>query len=169
MIQITAAHGKTYTLHLKEKGFILDDQDNQVHTWDLVAQNTHRYHAIFQGRSYSLEMVRADRDTKTFEVTVNGRPYTLTAKDRFDLLLEKLGMDKATANTLDDLKAPMPGLVLDVLVKAGDTVVAGDKLIVLEAMKMENILKATAPARIQSVKVAKGDNVQKAQVMILFE
>ena len=64
------------------------------------------------------------------------------------------------------LKAPMPGLVLRILVAAGDPVTAGMPLLALEAMKMENELRATAPGVVGAVRVAAGDAVEKGQVLL---
>ena len=67
------------------------------------------------------------------------------------------------------LKAPMPGLVVRVQAREGDTVTAGAGLIVLEAMKMENELKAAAPGVVKSVRVAPGEAVEKGQVLVEFD
>ena len=67
------------------------------------------------------------------------------------------------------LRAPMPGLVVRVEAKPGDRVAAGAGLVVLEAMKMENELKAPGPARVKSVRVAAGQAVEKGQVLVEFE
>ena len=71
--------------------------------------------------------------------------------------------------TAEVLRAPMPGLVVRVQAQAGDRVAAGAGLVVLEAMKMENELKAPGPARIKSVRVAPGQAVEKGQVLVEFE
>ena len=77
-------------------------------------------------------------------------------------------MDLLTSNKASDLKAPMPGLVVDVTVSPGDQVKKGDKLLVLEAMKMENILKAPADATVKGVNISKGKTVEKNEVLIQF-
>jgi pyruvate carboxylase subunit B len=71
--------------------------------------------------------------------------------------------------SIDVLKAPMPGLVVRVPVKAGDAVSAGTGLVVLEAMKMENELKAPAAAIIKAVRVTPGEAVEKGQVLLEFD
>jgi pyruvate carboxylase subunit B len=71
--------------------------------------------------------------------------------------------------TAEVLRAPMPGLVVRVEAKPGDRVAAGAGLVVLEAMKMENELKAPGPARVKSVRVAAGEAVEKGQVLVEFE
>ncbi len=62
----------------------------------------------------------------------------------------------------------MPGLIIDLRVKDGDAVMPGDPLLILEAMKMENMIKASAAGIVKSVKVKKGDSVEKNQVLIEF-
>ena len=76
-----------------------------------------------------------------------------------------------TANTakINDLKAPMPGLIVDIKVQVGDTVKKGDTILILEAMKMENILKASGDGKIKAIKISIKQNVEKNQVMIEFE
>ena len=80
-----------------------------------------------------------------------------------------MGMDALAAKKVNDLKAPMPGLVLDIRVKVGDVVKKGEPLVVLEAMKMENILKATNDVVIKKIAVEKGNAVEKNQLLLLFE
>jgi biotin carboxyl carrier protein len=87
-------------------------------------------------------------------------------RDRFDDLLKELGMDAAASLKVGDLKAPMPGLVVDIPVKEGDTVSKGDTLVILEAMKMENALKAVADATVKKIAVTKGQAVDKNTLLI---
>jgi biotin carboxyl carrier protein len=79
-----------------------------------------------------------------------------------------MGMSAAASAKVNNIKAPMPGLIIDLRVKAGDTVAAGDTLVILEAMKMENSIKSPAAATVRTVKVGKGDSVEKGQVLIEF-
>jgi biotin carboxyl carrier protein len=88
--------------------------------------------------------------------------------DQFDELLHQLGMDSQNTSKIAELKAPMPGLVLRILASEGDEVMKGGNLLVLEAMKMENIIKAPADVVIKSIRVIAGDKVEKNQVMIIF-
>ena len=85
-----------------------------------------------------------------------------------DVLLEQMGIDMAAANVVNDLKAPMPGLVLEIPVSVGQEIKKGDQLIILEAMKMENVLKAVGDGVVKSIEVGKGDSVEKNQVLIKF-
>ncbi|WP_162303496.1 acetyl-CoA carboxylase biotin carboxyl carrier protein subunit [Hymenobacter sediminis] len=127
-----------------------------------------RYHILHEGRSYSAELISVEYATKTVILKLNGQQLELQGKDRFDLLLDKLGMSNAAANKVNELKAPMPGLIVDIRVASGQIVQKGDPLLVLEAMKMENILKAPGEGTVTAIKVGLRDNVTKGQVLIQF-
>jgi biotin carboxyl carrier protein len=89
-------------------------------------------------------------------------------KEKLDLMLEKMGIANGSASKINNVKAPMPGLIIDLKVKAGDVVKAGEPLLILEAMKMENILKSSREGVIKNVKVKKGESVEKGQVLLEF-
>lgn len=154
-----------YVANVNNKIFELsEDQVN----WDLVEYAPNCFHIIHNGKSYRAELVKADIVTKSFVIKINGNVQTVTVKDKFDLLLEKMGMTSANTAKINNIKAPMPGLIIDLKVKAGDTVNAGDALLILEAMKMENILKSPGGGVVKSVKIKKGDSVEKGQILIEF-
>ena len=142
--------------------------NGQPFTWDVAALGEGRFHVLHAGRSYSAEVLAADFTTKTFVLKINGQRVELQAQDRFDQLLERLGLSTASAAKVNELKAPMPGLIVDVRVQPGQAVQKGDPLLVLEAMKMENILKAPADGTIASIKVELRANVTKGQVLVQF-
>jgi biotin carboxyl carrier protein len=136
--------------------------------WDLVEFAPGSFHILYKNKSYRAEILKADPQTKTFVIKVNGSVQTVTIKDKFDLLLEKMGMSEAAASKINNIKAPMPGLIIDLKVKVGDTVNAGDQLLILEAMKMENVLKSPGGGTIKAIKIKKGDSVEKGQILIEF-
>jgi biotin carboxyl carrier protein len=92
----------------------------------------------------------------------------LNAKDQFDVLLDKLGLSDLNTVKVSEIKAPMPGLVLKVFVAEGAEVKKGDSLFVLEAMKMENIIKSPADVIVKTVKIKPGDKVEKGQILMQF-
>lgn len=140
---------------------------NPIH-WDFVKISDNYFHIIHQQKSYRAEVVKADYANKSFILKINGRKYTVGLKDKFELLLEKMGMNVGATSKVNSIKAPMPGLIIDLKVKVGDEVKAGDQLLVLEAMKMENILKSPGNGTVKAVKVEKGNSVEKGQVLIEF-
>ena len=102
------------------------------------------------------------------QIKINGNTYGATVVDKFDELLKKMGFQNGAAGKVSEVKAPMPGLVLDVAVIVGGVVQKGDRVLVLEAMKMENVIKSPADGTIASVEVEKGDTVEKNEVMVRF-
>lgn len=136
---------------------------------DIIQVKQGSFHLIKDNKSYNVELVKADYVEKTFTLNVNGNKYQLEAKDKFDELLHNLGLDKLVSGKANEIKAPMPGLVLDVRVEEGSVIKKGDVVLVLEAMKMENILKSPSDGVIKKINVKKGMAVEKNQVMISFE
>ncbi|WP_316928885.1 biotin/lipoyl-containing protein [Nafulsella turpanensis] len=124
--------------------------------WDIRHISGAHYHIIRNGKSYRLEVVSALHEEKKFIIKINGQKQEVLLKDRYDLLLEKLGMSDLAAQKINQVKAPMPGLILDIKVEGGSEVKKGDTIMILEAMKMENILKSPGDGIVEAIKVKKG-------------
>lgn len=163
-----------YKATVNKKNFEIQNRDQEllingsIQKWDVVKISEGYFHLLIDYKSYRAEIVKTDRTTKSFVLKINGKIYTVELKDRFDLLLEKMGLNNGAAGKMNSVKAPMPGLIIDLRVKEGDKVMPGDSLLILEAMKMENMIKASAESVVKSVKVKKGDSVEKNQVLIEF-
>lgn len=127
------------------------------------------FHILNDLKSYNAEIVNFNKETKIAEIKVNGTIYTVEAKDQFDILLDQLGLSALNTARISEIKAPMPGLVLKLFVTEGAEVKKGDNLFILEAMKMENIIKSPADVIIKTVKIKPGDKVEKGQVMLIFQ
>ena len=126
------------------------------------------YHVIYNDASYNIQIINLNKAAKTAEIKVNGNIYRVAAKDQFDLLLDQLGMSGQNVSKISEIKAPMPGLVLKIFVAEGEAVKKGDNLFILEAMKMENIIKAPADVTIGAIKIKAGDKVEKGQILMQF-
>jgi biotin carboxyl carrier protein len=137
---------------------------------NLDLQKIHQgyFHIIHNNKSFTAELVKTDTATKTLHVKINGTIYPVQLKDRFDILLEQMGMNAGASSKVNNVKAPMPGLIIDLKVKEGDAVKKGDVLLILEAMKMENIIKSPGDGTVKTVRARKGDSVEKNQVLIEF-
>ncbi|HRF37953.1 MAG TPA: acetyl-CoA carboxylase biotin carboxyl carrier protein subunit, partial [Saprospiraceae bacterium] len=86
-----------------------------------------------------------------------------------DQLVNRLGLSIKTTHRVKDIKAPMPGLVRRIEVSPGQEIKEGDPILILEAMKMENVLKSPGEGRIAKVLVSEGAPVEKGQVLIEVE
>lgn len=123
----------------------------------------------YNGKKVIADLVKLDRESKQVTLRIASRKYTVQIKEPVDILLERLGMKNAGAKKLNNLKAPMPGLISKLLVKEGDVVKQGEPLLILEAMKMENVFKAAADVKIKSIKVNEKQAVDKGAELITFE
>lgn len=135
---------------------------------DTVVLNKDSVNILYNNKSYNVEVVELNTLEKLAVVKVNGNVYSLSIKDQFDQLLKQLGMDNLAASKILQVKAPMPGLVLSVLIKEGDAVKKGDNLLVLEAMKMENMIKSPTDGIVKKVEIKQSDKVEKNQLLISF-
>jgi biotin carboxyl carrier protein len=158
-------NNSTFQIDETREGLIVN---GQAIDWDLVKIDEGYFHILYQHKSYRAEVVKVDAETKTFTVKINNNIYSVAMQDKFDLLLEKMGMNASASGKVNNIKAPMPGLIIDLRVKDGDLVKTGDPLLILEAMKMENIIKSPGEGVVKSVKVKKGAGVEKGQVLIEF-
>jgi acetyl/propionyl-CoA carboxylase alpha subunit len=165
MLKIIANKDKSIEYKEEEGRIYLD---NTLFEWNLSKIEKDIYHVIHQDKSYRLEIIEAKLSEKVIILKINGSKVRLKIKDRFDEVLEKLGINESAVSKVNELKAPMPGLILEIKVKEGDTVKTGDVLLILEAMKMENILKSPGEATVKSIKVKKGESVEKNQILIQF-
>jgi acetyl/propionyl-CoA carboxylase alpha subunit len=165
----TVGEKKQHKIELDKPGVFSGTIDGNTFVCDALSTGENRYSIIHENRSYEVEIVKADAETKIVTVKVNGNLYPVALKDRFDELLKSMGMDKVNNAKINELKAPMPGLVLNVLVSEGQEIKKGDPVIVLEAMKMENILKSPADVTVKKIPVKKGEAVEKNQVLVQFQ
>jgi len=166
MLKVNVNNKKEHTVALENStGGTLD---GQAFSWDVIEVKNGSFHVIRNNKSYSVEVIKADLAEKSFTVSVNGNKYQLNVKDKFDELLKSLGMDNLNTSKVNEIKAPMPGLVLDIRIAEGDEVKKGDPVLVLEAMKMENIIKSPTDGIIKKINVKKGVAVEKNQVLINF-
>lgn len=163
-----------YEVKLKNEVFLVEKNGEQTNVNGeviginkvKVSENT--FHFLVENQSFTLEVVSWDPGSKKLLIKLNDLLAEFVVSNEQDLLLEKMGLKQAKSNLLTEVKAPMPGLILDIPVKEGDAVQKGDVLIVLEAMKMENSIKSSQPGIIRKILVNTGQGVDKNQVMIQF-
>ena len=109
------------------------------------------------------------KNNKEVTLDVNGKTVTVNVKDQTELLLEKLGMENSSDAIVNELIAPMPGVIMSILIIEGQEIKKGDPLIVLEAMKMENMIKSPTDGIISAISVKKGQSVEKSETLITFD
>ena len=161
-----SVNGKQYTIEPNGANPFEGLLDGIIYQLDATGNAETGMSVLYNTQSYTVVLLNADRETKTYTLLINGNKYEVSLKDKFDELLAGMGLTSATSAKLNNIKAPMPGLVLNVLVNEGDTIKAGDAILVLEAMKMENIIKAAGEGTVKKINVNKGQAVEKGQVLI---
>ena len=165
-----------FHVRTKKKEYHLVFNDGEEHSGSLngnefsldLCETKTGFHILDKGKAYIVDVISVDPNAKKVELRINQKYYVFEVKDRYDNLLETLGMDMSSARKVNEIKAPMPGLVLEVLVNPGDEVEVDQPLVILEAMKMENVIKSPANSKVRNVEVTKGDSVEKNQILVGF-
>lgn len=168
MYQVTIQNQQFEVTPNQQPG-ILGVVNGKITNGDLKKTGPDSYHLLAEGHSYRIEILEQDLMAKTLRLRINGQTVNISAKSEFDLMLDKLGLSSALTAAVNDLKAPMPGMVLSIKVEPGAAVSKGDPLLVLEAMKMENILKSPIDGVVKKIAVQQGVAVEKNTVLIVFE
>lgn len=164
MIDIIFQNKKKIGLAQSSSGIVLDDKPA---SYEVIEQSPGRLKVLFRSSMYRIEVV--SREDKTIVLDVNNTKVEATVNSRLDKLMKQLGIAESDTNRMKEIKAPMPGSILQILVEEGQHVKKGDSIMILEAMKMENILKCTGDGVVKDVLISENENVEKNQVLILFE
>jgi biotin carboxyl carrier protein len=120
-------------------------------------------HLLLDDESWRLT---AARDQEGWTISTGGRRYRVRIEDERTHAIRELSGADSMADGPRELRAPMPGLVVKVLVEEGQDVQRGDGLVVMEAMKMENELRAEASGRVSGIRVEEGATVARGQVLV---
>lgn len=147
----------------------IDITKNEALALDSLKTSSTKFHVIKNNNSFKAEITESDFDNKTYKVKVNNNTYNININNDLDNLIKQMGFEVGAAKKVNDIKAPMPGLILEINVKVGQEVQEDDALLILEAMKMENVLTSPRDGIIKSISVTKGDAVEKNQLLIEFE
>lgn len=146
--------------------FSLSSKD--LETLDVIT-DSNTSNIVYKNKSVEVETLEANFNKRIYTVSINGNRYQVKIQNQLDALISQMGLSLGNASVEDEINAPMPGLILEVNVSAGDSIKKGDFLCVLEAMKMENTLTAPRDGIIKSVNIAKGETVDKGKLLIELE
>jgi acetyl/propionyl-CoA carboxylase alpha subunit len=149
--------------------FEFDISQEALSKLDAVKTTTTGYHILDNNTSFKATIATSDFSKKTYQVLVNNRPYEVVIADAVDILIKDMGFSIGASKQSNALVAPMPGLILEVQVRAGQEVKEGDTLVILSAMKMENSFVSHMDGIIKAVHVIKDDAVDKGQLLVEFE
>jgi biotin carboxyl carrier protein len=142
---------------------------DQARALDVVPNGESAFHVLENGHAYQIQVIEANYAHRFFELSVNGHRFKLHITDYYERLIQQMGLNVVTTQKQNTIKAPMPGLVLEIAVVPEQIVQKGDTLVILEAMKMENVIKATHQGVVKSIQVEKGAAVEKGQLLLEME
>ncbi|GAA4883303.1 hypothetical protein GCM10023311_01780 [Flaviramulus aquimarinus] len=149
--------------------FDFEVNKNDISNLNTLQTSKSEYHILKEKKPYNAEITHADFNNKIYKVKVNNNTYNINIYNELDLLIKKMGFAHGTTKHVNDIKAPMPGLILEINIEASQKVKENDTLLILEAMKMENSITSPRDGIIKSVYAKKGEAVEKNQLLIEFE
>ena len=136
-------------------------------TWTQTGDRV--WSVLKESKRFKVECLDGPDSDGNVVVRINGVKRVCRVMDERAKLLETMGMSISGSAGTGDVHAPMPGKVLQVLVKPGDNVEEGSPLLVLEAMKMENVIKSSMSGTVQAVPAGEGQAVEKGALLVGFE
>ena len=143
--------------------------ESDLEKLDAVRVEKSKFHVLNDSKPYQAEIISEDFIAKKYTVKVNNNTYEVAISNPLDELIKSMGIERGKTKVVNAIKAPMPGLILEISVEVGQTVKENDPLLILEAMKMENSFLSPRDGVIKSIAVVKGDAVDKGQLLIEFE
>lgn len=137
--------------------------------WTWIPQGPCVYDVRIGAANVRAELLQAPDSQGNIRIRLNGVEQALQVVDGRAVLLERMGMTLVDDAGLDRVEAPMPGKVLSINVSAGDEVAEGDALLVLEAMKMENVIRAPRAGVLADIAPSAGQAVEKGALLVAYE
>ncbi len=132
---------------------------------DAIETSSNQYHVLQESNSIEASVLNSNFNTKTYTIQVNNNDYTVQINDHLDQQIEALGFEIGSAKQVNNIKAPMPGLILEINVSEGQEVQEDDSMMILEAMKMETEVSAPSAGTVQAIHVGEGDAVVVGQAL----
>ena len=151
------------------QGTPIDVTESDLTNLDAIAIGNSKFHILKEHKSHEAEIISSDFIAKKYTVKVNNTTYEVAISDALDILIQSMGIERGRTKVINAIKAPMPGLILEISVSIGQEVKENDPLLILEAMKMENSFLSPRDGVIKSIAVEKGNAVDKGQLLIEFE
>ena len=136
---------------------------------DAIQTSPNSYHILKDNKSIKAEVIEKDFFRKTYTIKIDNSSYEVVISDSLDLLIGEMGFAFSSSRDIDSISAPMPGLILEIHVRIGQAVNEDDPLLILEAMKMENVITSPRDGIIKNISVKKSEAVDKNQLLIEFE
>ena len=146
-----------------------DIADSDISKLDVEKISGSKYHVLQNNKPFKAELVDSNFNRKKYTIKINNHSYSVDISNPLDLLINKMGFTFGTTKHVNSIKAPMPGLILDIHVKQGQEVKEDEGLLILEAMKMENVITSPRDGVIKSINIVKGEAIDKGHLLVEFE
>ncbi len=158
----------SFTVRVNEQAdFTLDSKN--ADQFDCEALEDKKYHILSDSTSYKAELIGEDFGEKSYSIQIGSNVYQVKIETDLEQMIRSMGYKLSSESAANDVKAPMPGIILEMKAQPGDKVKKGDTLLILEAMKMENAILSPKDGVIKSVWSGKGDTVDKNKLLIELE
>jgi len=141
--------------------------ENEIASMVVLNKSASDFCILYQQKVINGEIISAK--DKVYKVEIAGEGFQVQIKSQLDQILDTMGLNKPKMSKIESIKAPMPGLVIEINVEEGQKVSENEKILILEAMKMENVIKIPHEAVVKKINIVKGQAVDKGQVLIELE
>jgi biotin carboxyl carrier protein len=159
---------KVYKVNV-ENSSNYDFNKTDIDNLDILKITKSKFHVLNNNKSFKVNIEESNFNTKSYIINVNSNNYKVQISNELDILIEKMGFSLGSSRIENIIKAPMPGLILNVNVSEGQKVKEGEILVILEAMKMENTITSPNEGIIKSIYVENGKTVEKGEILIELE
>jgi len=156
-----------YKVSIQGKTFEIDEKEISANNSLNISEISNQFYQVAaHGKNYTVIVDKIDTQQKEITLKINGEKKVLQIEEPIDVLLKNMGLDLKAMQKVEPIKAPMPGMVLKILVEPGQQIEKGQGVLILEAMKMENVLKSSASATVKAIKVSEKSAVEKGAILV---
>jgi biotin carboxyl carrier protein len=166
---LVSVNGRSYTVALMDDDKIRIGQN--ISAYNTAETKSGLHSLILNGQVYQISFLDSPSNgsDRALFVNVNNQTFEVIVDDHRSLIMKNLLRGRSDSPVAQAIKAPMPGRIVRLEVKSGDEVKAGSGLLVLEAMKMENEIKATWGGVVEQILVDAGRAVEKGQTLLTIK
>ena len=155
---------------MENRVWIIDEKETKTSGGSVIKWDDERFFTLtFNGKDFFGEILEEKSEDHKLKIKINHRVFEVRKKGELDDLIAALGLDVPKVRKLKELQAPMPGRIVNIAVRIGQVLEVGDEILSLEAMKMENVLKAEGVGTVKAIHIATNDVVDKGSILIEFE
>jgi biotin carboxyl carrier protein len=141
-------------------------KSSDIEKLDLLKRSASKFHVFSKHKSFAIKLEKSDFNNREYVISVNANNYTVKIANEIDQLIKEMGFTIGASVKANNIKAPMPGIILSVNVEENQEVKEGETLLILEAMKMENAISAPKSGFIKSIYAKSGETVEKGALLI---